>query len=195
MGEIQSNSDPSQWKHIPSEDHVADDLSRGISVDELQGRWMNGPEFLYLPESQWPIKIASPSPDEDMERQQAQILTAVTTQKAEGVIDPTKFSAWRKLIRVTARIRRLAEKIRLRKHAQEGRNGPLTLEELERAEIFWINEAQRNLHRRKEKGEFKSLSPFLDVKGVIRVGGRVDEAIVPYDTRHPSLLPNDHWTS
>ena len=156
---------------------------------------MNGPEVLYLPESQWPIKIASPSPDEDMERQQAQILTAVATQKAEGVIDSSKFSGWRKLIRVTARIRRLAEKIRLLKHAQEGRNGPLTPEELERAEIFWIKEAQRNLHRRKEKGEFKSLSPFLDFKGVIRVGGRLDEAIVSYDTRHPSLLPNDHWTS
>ena len=155
---------------------------------------MNGPEFLYLPESQWPIKIASPSPDEDMECRQAQILTAVATQKAEDVIDPSKFSSWRKLIRVTARIRRLAEKIRLRKHAQQGRNGPLTPEELERAEIFW-KEAQRSLHRRKEKGEFTPLSPFLDVKGVIRVGGRVDEAIVSYDTRNPALLPNDHWIS
>lgn len=27
VGEIQSNTDPSQWKHIPSEDNVADDLS------------------------------------------------------------------------------------------------------------------------------------------------------------------------
>lgn len=27
VGEIQNNSDPSQWKHIPCEDNVADDLS------------------------------------------------------------------------------------------------------------------------------------------------------------------------
>jgi len=27
VGEIQSNSDPSQWKHIPGEENVADDLS------------------------------------------------------------------------------------------------------------------------------------------------------------------------
>ena len=46
------------------------------------GRWMNGPEFLYFP-----IKIASPSPDEDMEHRQAQILTAVAAQKTEDVID------------------------------------------------------------------------------------------------------------
>ena len=78
----------------------------------------------------------------------------------------------------------------LRKHAQ-GRNGPLTPEELESAERFWIEEAQKNLHQRKEKEEFKSLSPFLDDNGVIRIGGRVDKVIVSYDTKHPALLPSD----
>lgn len=142
VGEIQSNSDLSQWKHIPSEDNVADDLSRGISVDELQGRWMNGPEFLHLPESRWPIKIASPSSNEDMERRQAHILAAAATQKAKDAIDPSKFSSWRKLIRVTARIRRLAVKIRLRKYDQDGKEGPLAPEELQQAEIYWIKQAQ-----------------------------------------------------
>ena len=32
VGEIQSKSDPSQWKHIPSEENVADDLSRALRV-------------------------------------------------------------------------------------------------------------------------------------------------------------------
>ena len=63
VGEIQSNSDPNQWKHIPSEDNVADDLLRGIRINELQGSWMNGPEFLYLPESQWPITTTLPAPN------------------------------------------------------------------------------------------------------------------------------------
>ena len=131
VGEIQSNSDPNQWKHIPSEDNVADDLSRGIRVNELQGRWKNGPEFLYLPESQWPITTTLPAPNVDMERRQMQILTAVTAPKANNGIDPRKFSSWRKLIRVTARIRRLAVKIRLKKYDQHGKEGPLTPEELQ----------------------------------------------------------------
>ena len=101
VGEIQSNSDPNQWKHIPSEDNVADDLLRGIRINELQGRWKNGPEFLYLPESQWPITTTLPAPNVDMERRQMQILTAVTAPKASNGIDPRKFSA-EKLIRVTA---------------------------------------------------------------------------------------------
>ena len=123
VGEIQSNTDPNQWKHIPSEENVADDLSRGIRVNELQGRWKNGPEFLYLPESQWPITTSPPPPNVDMERRQMQILTTVTAPKASNAIDPRKFSSWRKLIRVTARIRRLAVKIRLRKYNQHARKG------------------------------------------------------------------------
>ena len=93
--------------------------------------------------------------EEEMERRQVKAICEV--KKVEQAINPEKFSSWRKFIRVTARIQRLAKKISLRKHAQEGRNGPLIPEELERAEIFWIKAAQNDLHRRKEKGEFKSL--------------------------------------
>ena len=56
IGEIQSNSNPSQWRHIPSECNVADDVSRGIAVDDLSQRWQHGPEFLQLPEKDWPKK-------------------------------------------------------------------------------------------------------------------------------------------
>lgn len=193
VGEIQSNTDPSQWRHIPGEVNVADDVSRGIRVEELNGRWSNGPEFLQLPEEFWPQEAMKAVSEDEMERRQVKAICEV--KKVEQAINPEKFSSWRKLIRVTARIQRLAKKISLRKHAQEGRNGPLTPEELERAEIFWIKAAQNDLHRRKEKGEFKSLSPFLDGKGVLRVGGRMDEAIVSYDAKHPALLPSNHWIS
>ena len=193
VGEIQSNTDPSQWRHIPGEVNVADDVSRGIRVEELNGRWSNGPEFLQLPEEFWPQEAMKAVSEEEMERRQVKVICEV--KKVEQAINPEKFSSWRKLIRVTARIQRLAKKINLRKLAQEGRNGPLTPEELERAEIFWIKAAQNDLHRRKEKGEFKSLSPFLDGKGVLRVGGRMDEAIVSYDAKHPALLPGNHWIS
>ena len=37
VGGIQNNSDPSQWKHIPGEENVADDVSRGLHVQQLTG--------------------------------------------------------------------------------------------------------------------------------------------------------------
>ncbi|XP_068704388.1 uncharacterized protein [Montipora capricornis] len=130
-----------------------------------------------------------------MERRQMQILTAVTANKASNGIDPCKFSSWRKLIRVTAQIRRVAEKIRLRKYNQHGKEGLLTPEELQQAEIYWTNQAQATFYSRLDRGKFKSLSPFRDQNGIIRVGGRVDEGVVSYETRHPALLPSDHWIS
>ena len=92
-------------------------------------------------------------------------------------------------------MRRLAVKIRLRKYDQDGKEGPLVPEELQQSQIYWIKQAQSTLHSRLERGDFKSLSPFKDENGVIRVGGRVDEAIVSYETRNPALLPSDHWIS
>ena len=48
VGEIQSNIQPVQWRHIPTEHNIVDDVSRGLSVAELSGRWKNGPPFLHL---------------------------------------------------------------------------------------------------------------------------------------------------
>ena len=53
-----------------------------------------------------------------------------------NVIDPKVFTSWRKLIRVTAWLGRLAEKIRSRRNQLGGREGPLMPEELAKAEIL-----------------------------------------------------------
>ena len=37
-GEIQSNSDPAEWRHINGDLNVADDVSRGVAVSELNDR-------------------------------------------------------------------------------------------------------------------------------------------------------------
>ena len=128
----------------------------------------------------------------------AEIVFNLTLSKAEEEINVKKFSSWRRLIRVTARIKRLARK------AREGRSDdvrdvsmddPLKPQELHEAEVFWIKEAHRSLNDRLMKGEFRSLTPFRDEDDVIRVGGRVSKVIVTYDCKHPVLSPHDHWIS
>ena len=42
------------------------------------------------------------------------------------------------------------------------------------------------------KGDFKTLNPFVVDEGITRVSGRVDPALVSYDSRHAALLPYDH---
>ena len=66
---------------------------------------------------------------------------------------------------------------------------PLAPQELEKAEKYWVQESQKTLLK---KGELQQLSPFTDENGIIRVRGRVDEALVSYETKHPAILPRDH---
>ncbi|MCG7865422.1 MAG: hypothetical protein JAY74_03510 [Candidatus Thiodiazotropha taylori] len=41
----------------------------------------------------------------------------------------------------------------------------------------------------KSKSELRSLDPFIDSEGIIRVGGRIQNAMVPNDLKHPVVLP------
>jgi len=195
IGEIQGNSDPQQWKHIISESNVADDLSRGIKVQELDGRWKNGPEFLRLPEKLWPVTDTTKVLRDNKECLQMKKSCMLISQRNEETISHERFSNWKRLIRVTAWVKRLAKYIRLKGHGGEMQTGTLTPEELQNAEISLIKDAQKTLHERMKRDEFKSLSPFKDETGIIRVGGRVDKALVSYEMKHPALLPMEHRIS
>ena len=44
-----------------------------------------------------------------------------------------------------------------------------------------------------ESGQLRQLSPFTDENGIMRVSGRIDQALVSYGAKHPMLLPRNHW--
>ena len=202
VGEIQTNTDPSQWKHIPGEMNVADDVSRGIPVRNLVERWQHGPKFLRLPENEWP-QDSSTNDQPKVEDECRKVHNVCVQTKVEHPINCQKFSSWRKLVRVTAYILRLIWNLRAQRHNKthpeennmKPKEGPLLPKELQEAEHHWIKESQKSLSDRLEKGELKTFSPYKDSDGIVRVGGRVDKALVSYETRHPALLPREHWIS
>ena len=53
---ILTNSEATQWRHVPGTLNPADDGSRGLKAAQLQSshRWFNGPAFLLDPNDQWP---------------------------------------------------------------------------------------------------------------------------------------------
>ena len=63
---------------------------------------IDGPEFLKLPEEQWPVQTTTPHREEDMERRQVNAVSSVPYADVGKVIDVQNFSSWRRLIRVTA---------------------------------------------------------------------------------------------
>ena len=197
VAEIQSNSSPEDWSHCPTDLNVADDLTKGIAATEVNGRWFNGPKFLQLPEDQWPLEQGVPDMTEvNRERRKVQITCAAAV--CQPVMDCREFSTWRRLLRVTAYVVRFCRNLRLKSSQQNNSQvqvGPLSAEEIQDAEEYWAKKAQTGLSDRLEKGDFKTLSPFIDDKGIIRVGGRVDPNLLSYDGKSPVLLPYDHWIS
>ena len=198
VGEIQDNSRPSDWYHCPTDLNVADDVTKGISPQELNGRWFNGPDFLQLQDDLWPKELGSIDTKEvEKERRKIHITCPLTA--SQPVLNCEDFSSWRKLLRVTAYVFRFVRNVRMKKRRsssdQETSEGPLTPKEIEEAEMYWLKIGQTGLKLKMEKGDFKTLTPFQDETGLIRVGGRVDHALLSYDNKRPVLLPHKHWIS
>lgn len=56
VGEIHENSNPDQWRYIPTSLNPADLGTIGMTALELteSTKWWNGPDFLCCPEAEWP---------------------------------------------------------------------------------------------------------------------------------------------
>ncbi|MCG8429762.1 MAG: A17 family peptidase, partial [Candidatus Omnitrophica bacterium] len=56
VGEIQSISNPQQWRYVSTDKNPADLLTRGLTATDLSSSeiWWNGPGFLSKEEDQWP---------------------------------------------------------------------------------------------------------------------------------------------
>ena len=94
IGEIQSNSYPLQWKHIPGEVNVADDISRGILVQDLTQRWKSGPDFLSDPEEQWPETISAAVEEKEVNTENHKTPVVCTISTTKEAICCTNFSSW-----------------------------------------------------------------------------------------------------
>jgi len=193
VGEIQSSSEPSEWKYCPTQLNVADDLWKGIPAKDLHGRWMNGPAFLQQAESEWPTQQCSPDMTEvNKERRKTTLIQAVTVK--EPVLKCEDFSTWKRFLRVTAYVKRFISNCQ-KSDPTERQLGPLQPQEITQAEEYWVKSAQSSLHQKLEKGDLASLTPFVDENGIIKVGGRVDPSLMSYDNSHATLLPYSHWIS
>ncbi|GBM98976.1 hypothetical protein AVEN_182628-1 [Araneus ventricosus] len=87
------------------------------------------------------------------------------------------------------------------RNPESKRKGPLTSEELSKAEHYLIKQCQFKVFSTEvtammsgdnisNKSKILNLSAFLDNKGVMRVGGRLENSQLPYSGKHPIILPS-----
>lgn len=199
VGEIQSLSNTQDWHHIKSAENPADLLSRGVSVDYLLGSelWWHGPKFLRSHNSTWKLDSDFSEPTELPD---VRLSHVALIYKKWDVLD--KYCSLLKLQRVVAFVYRFINNSKLPLHNRVlTRN--LTLSELNHSLFLIIKLTQtecfpsdyNNLLNNKPidtKSNILSLNPFMDENQLIRVGGRIKNANLNYDKKHPLLLPQKH---
>ena len=103
---IHENSAPHQWRYVNSELNPADEVTRGLTVDEVSAssKWLNGPEFLKNKKEFWPSDPTIHQPelsDDDLEIKREIHLNnqSSTCHAGEEVVSRLieRYSAWDRL--------------------------------------------------------------------------------------------------
>lgn len=131
----------------------------------------------------------------EVNRERRKVRMACVTVACVPIVNCQDFSSWKRLLRVTSYVMRFCHNMHKSVQSKDLHIGPLTAEEIKNAEEYWLKQGQSALKERMKGGDFKALSPFVDQRGIIRVGGRVSPAIISYDNQQPALLPHNHWIS
>ena len=187
------------WSHVSGTDNPADPASRGIRPSELAHNelWWSGPSWLSYQE----LPSSSPE-DPDMEQVTSEFKKSAVVSMAT-IVSPLmqRFSSFPKVTRVTAYVIRYVNNLRV--HIGPKNLGPLTSCEYNNAQKKLISSAQQQDFAEEfsciqeqnplpRKSKLAGLQPMIDQDGLIRVGGRLDKADLPYEFKHPVVLPKDH---
>ena len=198
--EIRRLIPPTCWRHCPGKDNPADIPSRGITPLELSTRvlWHVGPPWLVKEEPssstgdeeiQLPAECLSELRSKDQQLVHGLLTTGTATRLSE-MIDCKNFGSFKRLISTTALVLKFC-RILLNKVRPNNTEDSCDLNA--EAEHRWILECQELAVSDKKFEHWKrQLDLFQDESGVWRCRGRIENAVVPFSTKHPALLHKDH---
>lgn len=198
IAEIQELTNPPDWHHISTQQNPADIISRGLMPNELADStlWWSGPQFLTENEENWPISKFAP----ETELPEMKIVL-VTMQPQEPLPIFSNCSSFSKLQRIFAYVSRFVHNCRnpaSKNHQQvlqatEMADGLTYILRVVQQEQF-TDEYQSLLNDKAidKKSKLIDLNLFLDDKKVMRVGGRIRNSQLKFDTKHQVVLPDHH---
>ena len=217
VGEIQTATDPKQWRYVPTNKNPADLLMRGLKLSELtkNENWRTGTDFSGHEESEWPVnkvvieqraakvevkKSNSELPDHFNPLYDERAMITINQEDPTWHLNSKRFSSWKRFTRVHTWVRRFVDNRRGRAR----QNGELKPSEIEDTEVQVIKSAQREafpeeylaLQRQKElpkNSKLLAFRPRLDEEGQMRCDSRLKYAeFLSHDARFPIILPRKH---
>ncbi|GFT12480.1 integrase_H2C2 domain-containing protein [Nephila pilipes] len=162
-------------------------MAAGIASKDLivSEKWWHGPEWLKDPEDLWPKEKISEhkSVNSEVTSEYKSCIIVSSAIIQEKILDPNKFSCLFKMLRVTAWVLRFINALKKKNYEK----GPLTSDEFNNAELFWVKIVQNDSYSNEitclEKNKpldrdskLLCLNPFLDINGVLRVTGRLGKS-------------------
>ena len=215
VSEITSMWEPSLWRHCSGETNPSDATTRGVNILKLANNdlWWNGPKWLKFSSEMWPVNSSLELSRAKAEEEKKKVVHVSAAVVKDPVIDPSKYSKWSKLLKVTAYVLHFVIKICalakiktkqsvVKKSKTE--NVLLTAEDLINSEYFWYQRIQKEAYpiefQHLKNGEsiasnscILELDPFFDKEHeVLRVGGRLQYSELPEETKHQVILPHSH---
>jgi hypothetical protein len=200
--QIKEATKAQQWRYVDSKVNPADHASRGLHVTELgNSNWFNGPEFLWDPElpPAEPVDLKLVAGDPEVKKH---IVHTVQNECDEGISILKRleqFSNWSRIVNIIALLKRFL----LFKGKVISDMRPVLEEDRQRAKYFIITLVQKEafpdslkalrqktkISKGQDTGKLYKLDPFLDNDGILRVGGRIEQAIIAFEEKHPIILP------
>ena len=190
---IHENSNPDNWRHIPGKMNPADHGTRGLTPSDIPNLWLQPPDFLNTPQDSWNF-----AEDSD-----PHICATQATHLQPPVIEVEKFSTWSRLLNSTRlvfqAIRRFKAKLRTRRQNESPGTSNTNYLGCSSNRNYLIKISQNEMFSgtvsallkgdNLEKGDkLMPFTPFLDDIGLLRVGGRLNEAPLNYSAIHPLVL-------
>ncbi|XP_055848408.1 uncharacterized protein LOC129913631 [Episyrphus balteatus] len=200
---IQRITNQSNWNYVKTGDNPADCASRSINASELINHklWWYGPSWLKLDKNLWQLKKLE-KPAEEKEDPVNLLLANVSSYQENAII--TQFSSINQCLRVLSHCRRFIKSCRS-KELQTFKKY-ITVKELKETLYLVLRQIQYTEFKEEIKKLTKNepiamkskllmLNPIIDDTGLLRVGGRLQNSSLPYEERHPIILPhNGHFT-
>lgn len=174
IGEIQTLTKAEEWRYTPGELNPSDAATRSsLEKFEISETWIKGSQFLYLNEDMWPTDLPWLTPTEETRKNNEINVHQTSAEKFDWdqvIFTPEKPSSFTN-------------------PNEELKN----LIKMSQQEIYFDDITRLKRKKTiKSRSHLRELNPFLDEFGLLRVNGRIGRIDLPYDHRHPIILPKNH---
>ena len=224
VDEIRQMTAKKDWRYCPGVQNPADLPSRGLTGNEMvdNSMWWCGPQFLQLPEEEWPRDQPTADTNEaalsEVVKNPPNVVHVlasceeITTEvNLAEIINCQQISSLDRLFRVTAYVLRYVDilkrrtstrKSRMKEESTKEDERELNSAEIIRAESLWIKTVQASSFKDELKfvqnqcqtkpRRVEQFGLFLDENKLLRCRGWLNNATLSSDNKNPILLPSKH---